>query len=413
LGLHGTPAGLLRPRAPKPGKLILLERVRFLWKRLSFTSKVTARNLFRYKRRLFMTIVGIMGCTALLLTGFGIRDSIKTIVEFQFGKIYLYQISVSAKDDISTASFETLKSNVETTLGVQSIVPSYVKMMDFNKQGSDSNTQISLTVFADGTDPTPWIRIQDLNSQKLIPLPESGAVVDVKLAKDMGIKTGDIIQMQDGNLRYPIKVVAFCENYIRHVAYMSAQAYREATGKQATMDHFFIDVTPHADLQALGANLLAIKDVGQVSAYTQATESLNDAIQGLDGVVIVLILAAAALAFVVMYNLTNINLGERIREIATLKVLGFNRLELAEYVFRENVLLSLLGVIVGCGAGILLHRFVMSTVEVEGMMFGRQISPMSFVLSIGLTLVFTTIVNFVMLPRLNKIDMVESLKTVE
>ncbi len=411
--LHDAPAALMRPRAPKAGKLILLERIGFLWKRLSFTSKVTARNLFRYKRRLFMTLIGIAGCTGLLLTGFGIRDSIKTIVQNQYGKIYLFQVSVSTKDDLSASSIDTLQKEIGSTQGVVSSVTAYAKSMDFNKKGYDKKTQAMLTVFADGTDVSPWIRLLDMRSQKTIPLAQHGAIIDEKMATEMGIKVGDVIEMQEDDRRYSIPVVALCENYIRHAVYLSQTGYTEIKGSAAPMNHFYVNVTHNADLNAICEKILAMPNVGQVNAYTQATETMSSAIKGLDGVVWVLIIAAAALAFVVMYNLTNINIGERIREIATLKVLGFTKREVAEYVFRENLLLSLLGIILGCAFGIWLHRYVMTTVEVEGMMFGRQIFLLSFGISVLLTFLFTTVVNFVMLPRLAKIDMVESLKTVE
>ena len=411
--LHDSPAALMRPRAPKAGKLILLERIGFLWKRLSFTSKVTARNLFRYKRRLFMTLIGIAGCTGLLLTGFGIRDSIKTIVENQYGKIYQFQISVSTKDDLPSSSVDTLQKDVGSTQGVVSSIAAYAKSMDFNKKGYDKKTQATLTVFADGTDASPWIRILDMRSQKIIPLPQHGAIIDTKMATELGLKVGDVLEMQEDDMRYNIPVVALCENYLHHAVYLTQAGYAEIKGSAAAMNHLYVNTATGANLNGICEQVLAMQNVSQVNAYTQSTETMSNAIKGLDGVVWVLIIAAAALAFVVMYNLTNINIGERIREIATLKVLGFTKREVAEYVFRENLLLSLLGIALGCAFGIWLHRYVMTTVEVEGMMFGRQIYPLSFGISVLLTFLFTTVVNFVMLPRLSKIDMVESLKTVE
>ncbi len=411
--LHDAPAALMRPRTPKAGKLIFLEHIGFLWKRLSFTSKVTARNLFRYKRRLFMTLIGIAGCTALLLTGFGIRDSIKTIVANQYGKVFLFQVSASTKDNLEDSSIQSLQTDIGALDSVQSSVTAYAKAMDFNKQGSDAKTQATIMVFADGADLNPWIRVLDMRTQKILPLTQHGAIIDSKMATEMGLSVGDVIELNDDDRRYAIPVVALCENYIHHVVYMSQWGYAEVMGRPAAMNHFYVNAKPGADLSAICEKILALPDISQVNAYTQATETMSNAIKGLDGVVWVLILAAAALAFVVMYNLTNINIGERIREIATLKVLGFTRVEVAEYVFRENILLSLLGIALGCGFGIVMHRFVMTTAEVEGMMFGRQIYPLSFGISILMTFLFTTVVNFVMLPRLNKIDMVESLKTVE
>ena len=411
--LHDAPAALLRPKAPKPGKLILLERIGFVWRRFSFSGKVTARNLFRYKKRLFMTLIGIAGCTALLLTGFGIRDSIKTLAQSQYGDVFLYQVSVAVKDDLTASSVEYLKEHIRAYDGVESVTTAYAKSLDFYKLGSNSAKQATLMIFADNDAIQNAISLQTRVKKTPIRLPKSGAVIDEKMAMEMGIKIGDVIVMRNGDTLYEIKVGFITENYVRHYVYMSEDAYREATGQVHTTNQLFLNVAQRTDINALCKSVLTLPNISQVSAYTQVTEAIEDTVSGLDSVVWVLIITAMALAFVVMYNLTNINIGERIREIATLKVLGFNRREVALYVFRENILLSLIGIVLGSGFGIVFHRLVMTSVEVAGTMFGRQIYPQSFLVAAALTFAFTMLVNFVMLPRLSRIDMVESLKTVE
>lgn len=411
--LHDAPASLMRPKAPKAGKLILLERIGFVWRRMNFSNKVTARNLFRYKKRLFMTLIGIAGCTALLLTGFGIRDSIKTLAQTQYGDVFLYEVSVATKSDLPASSIHYLTERIGARDGVETIITAYGQSMDFYKTGSEQAEQATLMVFADDGSMQQAISMQERVSKRPVHLPQTGAIITEKMGLEMGIGIGDVLVMRDGESRFDITVTGFTENYIRHYVYISEDAYRAATGKTQTPNQLFINATGGTDLNALCEYILTLPNTSQVSAYTNVTEAIADTVAGLDSVVWVLILTAMALAFVVMYNLTNINIGERIREIATLKVLGFTRREVAMYVFRENILLSLLGIGLGSGFGIILHKFVMTSLEVEGTMFGRQIFPMSFLVAAAMTFAFTMLVNFAMLPRLRNIDMVESLKTVE
>jgi putative ABC transport system permease protein len=412
--LHDMPAALMQPRAPKIGKKILLEKIGFLWRRFNFSMKVTARNLFRYKKRLFMTLIGIAGCTGLLLTGYGIRDSIGSLAQNQYGRIFAYHISVNAKEDLTPEEQSGLAGQIAAMDVVVDSVEAYAKTMDFGKAGSSiAPQQATVMVFRDDAAIQKVITLQTRVGHKPIALPQSGAVISEKLSMELGIRIGDSIVMIDGERRTKIPVVAITENYIRHFVYMSEAGYAGATGMLNVPNQIFVNVREGADLDNVSADILLLDNVTQARAFNRARDMLKDTVKGLNSVVLVLIVTAAALAFVVMYNLTNINIGERIREIATLRVLGFTKRELAQYVFRENILLSLLGIVMGTVVGFALHRYVMTTVEVHGMMFARQILPLSYLISYALTLLFTMLVNIVMLPKLFRIDMVESLKTVE
>ena len=411
--LHDTPATLMRPYAPKAGKLILLERVGWFWKRLSFSSKVTARNLFRYKKRLFMTLIGVAGCTALLLTGYGIKDSINILTDLQYGNLYHYQVGVGTKSDLAQETFDAVRQDVLAQEGVAQAVPLYSKSMDFTKQGDEKVQSATLTIFENAETAASIITLRTRSGHKPIALQQEGAVITEKFAKQLGVEVGDTIVLRDGTDRIALRVTGITEHYLMHYVYVSEAAYQKATGALPADNTLYLVMDQKADEAAVCKQVLLVDNVAQVTPVSETAKMLDHTISGMDSVIWVLILSAGALAFVVMYNLTNINIGERTREIATLKVLGFTRREVAAYVFRENVLLTLLGIVLGFLLGIGLHRFVMATVEVDMMMFGRQIKAVSYGIAAAMTFAFAMLVNLAMLPRLKKIDMVESLKTVE
>lgn len=411
--LHDTPATLMRPYAPKAGKLILLERVGWFWKRLSFSSKVTARNLFRYKKRLFMTLIGVAGCTALLLTGYGIKDSVNILTDLQYGNLYHYQVGVGTKSGLTQQEFDVVRQHVLAQDGIAQAVPLYSKSMDFTKQGQEKVQSATLTIFENDETAASILSLRMRSGHKPIRLQEQGAVITEKFAKQLGVQVGDTIVLRDGTRRISFTVTGITEHYLMHYVYVSQAAYQQAAGTLPADNTLYLVTDGQTDETVLCKEVLQVDNVAQVTPVSETAKMLDHTISGMDSVIWVLILSAGALAFVVMYNLTNINIGERTREIATLKVLGFTRREVAAYVFRENVLLTLLGILLGFVLGIGLHRFVMATVEVDMMMFGRQIKAVSYAIAAVMTFAFAMLVNLAMLPRLKKIDMVESLKTVE
>lgn len=412
--LRETPANLMQPKAPKPGKRILLERITPLWKRLSFSYKVTFRNIFRYKKRFLMTVIGISGCTALLVTGFGIRDSVNAIMGKQFDEIFLYDGLVVLKDEGEKAP------DLETILGQNDYIADYSAMLSETvtvyKEGQRREFAVNLMVPESTPDFEHFFTLRDRVSQKKLELPASGAVISEKLAKLLQVQVGSTILYRDPeNHTYRLQVAGIAENYLSHYIFMDREAYDEVTRKSPTMNTGIFtlknpETTPESELNE---SLLAHEEVQGTFLVESMREDFGKSLSSLDYVILILILAAGALAFVVLYNLTNINITERIREIATIKVLGFRDPEVSSYVYRENFFLTLIGTLLGLVLGLTMHQFVMNTMEVDNMMFGRKISLLSYGLSIALTLFFSFIVNLFMSSKLKKIDMVESLKSVE
>ena len=414
--LSHKPSELMRPRAPKIGKRILLERVHFLWKRLSFSAKVTARNLFRYKKRLCMTVLGIAGCTALLLIGFGIRDSISTIAAIQFEDLYQYQDTVTMKDDLPQAEIDRCREGVAAQEGVQDTAVLYVKNAQTRSQSAgetEVDAYITVPQQSDGLE--QWIKLRDVKTKTPLSLDTGGAVITDKMAQTLDLAPGDVLEIKTDDGWRQIPVAAVTEHYLNHYVYLSQADYEQVFGEPPAYNQLYVktDSTDSAYEESLRAGILKLENVTQASSNTDTIQVFQDTVDNMMTVVIVLILSAGLLAFVVLYNLTNINIGERVREIVTLKVLGFTRREVNLYVCRENLWLSLLGVLVGFVLGKYLHLYIMNSVEVEMIRFGRQILPVSYLLAAVLTLVFTLIVSVVMSRKLRKVDMVESLKSVE
>lgn len=412
--LADTPASLMRPRAPKPGKRIFLERITFLWRRLSFTRKITARNLFRYKKRLYMTVFGIAGCTALLLTGFGLKDSIISIVSKQFDELYQYQAIIELKTGIKAGE----SSSITDQLDGDDRITGYMLMLNQNVElvNGDTIKSAILSVPEDIEKLKGYIVFRNRKTKKAVPLTDDGAVLTEKLADQLGVKAGDTVYIKDGDTgRLQVKVTGIIENYVQHYIYLSPSTYSRLYNKEPEYTRL-VAKTSQTDQEfekQLSEDIVANDDVQSISLTTGLTESFEETISSLNYVVIVLIVSAAALAFVVMYNLTNINITERIREIATLKVLGFHDGEVSEYVFRENIFLTIFGIAFGLVFGIFLHRFTVTTAEVNYVMFGREIKPVSYVYSAVLTMVFSGFVSVVMHFRLKTIGMVESMKSVD
>lgn len=409
-----TPSLLMRPKAPKNGKKILLERVTFLWKHFSFTEKVTARNIFRYKKRFLMTVIGISGCTALLLAGFGIRDSISQVVSKQYGNIFKYDVSITLDSGLSLYQKHETLIELQKDKRIQGIMP--IAQYNGNIQDGDQDSAITIVVPSDVKQYQTFTSLHERTSQKELTLSDHGAIITEKIASELHVGAGDTIQVDNGSgSKRKVKITGVVENYINHYLYMSPEYYREIFKERATENVLIADLKDDRKSveNAIGQDLVKRDEINSVVFFTGMAESFNDTISSLNIVTVVLVISAGLLAFVVLYNLTNVNVSERLREIATIKVLGFYDKEVSAYVYRENILLTFIGAGTGLLLGILLHRIIMSVAEMDTVMFGRNIEPLSFLYAVLITIGFALIVNLAMYPKLKKIPMVESLKSVE
>ena len=403
--LKETTAALLRPRAPKAGKRILLEKIPIIWNRFNFSWKVTIRNIFRYKRRFFMTVFGVAGCTALILTAFGIRDSIRTVVDRQFGELFTYDITIG------------LSSEFKEGLEDERILEYELLYKEMGEISFNSTSKgITIIVPEDIDSIGRFINLRNRKYGNIISIPDRGVVITEQVSRSLGLKVGDEIvfrNSEDDEAR--VRVQGITENYIGNYIYLSKEyyeeifqehiKYNEAIGKIKEKTEEFQD--------RLSKDLLNKEGIDNVSFNTTIMEDFDDTIRSLNYVVLVMVFSAGALAFVVLYNLTNVNISERIREIATIKVLGFYDKEVSAYVYRENTILTILGTLAGLVIGIFLHRYIMTTVEMDNLMFGLDLEPNSYIISIILTLGFAAFVNIVMYYKLKNIEMVESLKSID
>lgn len=411
--LASVPAELMRPPAPKQGKRVLMERITFIWKHLSFIWKSTIRNLVRYKKRFFMTVFGIGGCMALMIVGFGLRDSIFEIARLQYGDIQKNDGTAYLEEDLTEQNYEDLDQYFSSDSKIKSYTESLTKKIDVS-HGKETQ-ELYLFVPKDSKEITQFISFRDRTTQKTQNLTEEGVILTEKTAKTLGVKKGDKITIRVQGEKKEIKVTDITENYMGHYLYMTSAFYENIYGQNPEYNSILFKIRNFSDKRLLeaGKGMLAQEGVLNVTYTNNLEDRLNDMLKSLDLVIVVLIVSAGMLAFVVLYNLNNINITERKRELATIKVLGFYDLEVAEYVYRENVLLTLIGAAAGIVMGIILHRFVIVTVEIEEVMFGRNINLISFVFSTVLTIGFSAFVNWVMYFKLKKINMVESLKSVE
>lgn len=410
--LREVPASLMRPKPPKAGKLILLERVTFIWNRLKFTRKVTARNIFRYKQRLFMTVIGIAACTGLMITGFGLKSGIKGAVEKQFSQIYKFDMQVNLKDEINSVKKEKIKSSAKEDSNIKSVLFTYSKNVTV-KNKSLSNMDAYIVVPENKDDINKYISLSRNN--KDLKLSDDGVIVTQKLLKLTGKKVGDTLDITVDGKTVKSQISGVTEHYIQHYIYMSPKYYEKISNEKVKFNSFYglLKSTSTNSQNDTSKILSKIKEVGSVSFKNNVQFDSNKSMKSINSVVLILIAAAGVLAFVVIYNLTNININERRRELATIKLLGFYNNELAAYIYRENIILTAIGSVVGIFFGIFIQNFVVVTAETDVMMFLRTINPIYFVYSILLTMVFSIIVNLAMYNRFDKIDMVESLKSAE
>jgi putative ABC transport system permease protein len=410
-----NPSQLMQPKAPAPGKKILFERIPFLWNRLSFMQKVTTRNLFRYKKRFYMTVLGISGCTALLLTGFGLRDSILAIMGTQYDTIFTYDAMVV----LDSSTVEENARLIDSLSGITNVdrhLPIVYERYNAYTDDPDDTHEITLVTPQDIAALPDYIVMNDRESKETVTVPEEGVVVSEKLALLFHLKPGDTFTLESTDEEtVTVEVADITENYIQHYVYMTESYYSKVFGSDADSNAVLVhleDVTSEKE-QVLGETLLENESVIATLFLSGISEEYQKSLSSFNLVVLVLIIAAGALAFVVLFNLTNINITERLREIATIKVLGFRDQEVSSYVFRENMILSFFGSLVGLVLGYIMHKYVISTMELDYIMFGRDVLWPSYVYSILLTLAFSLMVNQFMYFKLRKINMVESLKSAD
>ncbi|MBF2515605.1 FtsX-like permease family protein [Listeria marthii] len=412
--LRANAATLMRPKAPKIGKRIFLERIQFIWKRMNFTSKVTARNLFRYKQRMLMTVLGVAGCTALILTGFGLRNSISDIAKMQYGQIMKYDAAVYQDMSAPPTAKETFDELMDDS-NIKSKLAMSQTNIDTVKAGQSAQAT-SIIVPKNLNELPNYIVLRDRASHTTEKLTDDGAIITEKLAKLFDVKPGDTITVKNAdNDKFQIKVSAITENYALHYIYMTPTYYQQIFKEKPVynLDLLMLKDTSEKVESDFAEKLTDSKSVLNVTFSNNVSSMLTDTLDSLNIVIVVLITSAALLAFVVLYNLTNINVSERIRELSTIKVLGFYPKEVTMYVYRENIILTLMGIVAGFVLGFFLHRFIITTAEVDQMMFSPAISWTSYLFSGILTLVFATVVMVVMHIKLKRIDMIEALKSVE
>ena len=411
--LKEVPATLMRPKAPKAGRRVLLERIPFIWKKLSFTSKVTVRNLLRYKKRFFMSVIGIAGSGALLVTAFGLNDSIFGIIEKQFGDIWQMDVQAYVYEAMPLADMQELLGKNPANDDFDSVMFCLDSQMECKNGGRSQNGVHLLGVESAGSMAG---RVSLHNGGTPVTLDDSGVVVTAKLAETLSIKAGDEINMRTGGEDHLMRVIGVADNYVYHYVYITAAYYETVFGKAMLYNGFMgnlKDGLTDETMDAMSTQLLSDSRMYTVRTIESIYASVWDSLSILNYVVLVLILGSGMLTFVVMLNLTNINIGERMRELATLRVLGFYDKEMYAYIFRENNALSVIGAFVGLVFGKIMHLFVIRTCEVDMVMFVRSAKPLSYVYAFALTIAFSLIVNLLMRPKVRAIDMVESLKSAE
>lgn len=411
--LQETPASLMRPPAPKEGKRVLLERFTFIWKHLSFSWKSTIRNLFRYKKRLIMTVFGIAGSMGLMLVGFGLQDSISDIAAIQYRELQHYDGMVIEDSDATEEEHEELFEYMKENEQIAHC--NRVQMTKISAPKGSSNISIYLFVPESLSEFAKDVTLKNRITGETYELTDKGAAISEKTASLLGLKVGDMIPLKKGDKEYKVRVAVITENYMSHYLYMTPRVYEQTFGEKPEYENIVFTMQEDCkdDLEMAGTRILAYPGALSISYTSSLASQVDRMLSTLDAVILVLIVSAGMLAFVVLYNLNNINITERQRELATLKVLGFYDGEVSQYVLRENVILTVLGIMFGAVFGILIHRYVITTVEVDAVMFGRNIKLLSFLYSGILTSIFSIVVNGVMHFKLKTIDMVESLKSVE
>lgn len=407
--LVSTPSVLMRPKAPKAGKRILMERIHFIWKRLNFNQKVTMRNLFRYKKRFWMSVIGIAGCTALIMLGFGVKNSVSDIIPSQYEEVYKYDALIKLNSNVEDT--KKVENKIKRIEGVHNLTGAY--RQNVTVLGNSEDYYSTMIVYDNADEIKNFINFNDYKTKKKIILSDDGVVISQKLAEKLGVKKGENMTFSYDNTKYTVKVSDIVQQYVSHQVYMSKTFYENLTGMKSFASILYVDMnTKKSNIKTL-KNYLDHHNIGSMERLTASLDEFQQRMSSLNIIVAILSGCAALLCFIVLYNLTNINIGERKGEIATIKVLGFRRKEYCDYIFRENIILSLIGASFGMFFGYFLHRFVVLTVEMDNMLFIRTMPLDIYLIAFGMTVGFTIIINLAMRHILDQVNMVESLKSIE
>ena len=410
--LREQPAILMRPKSPKLGKRVLLERINIIWKRLSFSRKVTIRNIFRYKKRFMMTIIGILGCTSLILAGFGLKDSIGSLMPNQYGKIFKYDFQINLKeglnDDQKVEYMNNLNENEDIEEAIETLILTRTAINGENEE------DVQIIIPKDQNELDKMISLISIYDDNKIELQKGQICITDKLAQILGVKKGDTITLKDDDQEMQIVVSDVTENYVYHYAYMTLETYQDLYGdKYETNAILTKNKEKTEEEDKLATEIMNENEVASLTRNSNVEDVMNTTMESLNYVVVVLIVSAGLLAFAVLYNLSNVNISERIRELATIKVLGFYDKEVYSYVTRETILLTIIGIFLGLIGGYFLNYFIIGTCEIDMLRFSKIIHPISYLYAILITVAFTIIVNIFTYFALKKIDMIESLKSVE
>ncbi len=408
--LSGVPASLIRPKPPKNGKRIFLERITFIWKRMKFLHKVSIRNVLRYKKRFFMMIIGISGCTALLVAGFGIKDSVANIADLQYDDIQVYDFGITFADPLTDEFMNQFSEYTKDY--VKNIAYRDEESVDIDYDGKTKS--VYMEVPQDTQSIESFFKLHTKSGEKIEYPSDGEAVITAKVADTLGIKAGDKITIRDSEMnQLEVTVKALCENYVYNYIYINKDTYFNQLGRYPEYKGAFAFARDGMDLHEASAHISEGQDVISVTVIQDLRQRIGKMMSSMDYIVFMIIVCAGCLAFIVLYNLTNINITERIREIATIKVLGFYPRETADYVFRENIVLTAIGAGIGLIMGKLLHQFIMYNINIDMVSFKTYVSAKSYLLSFIFTFVFAMLVNILMYRKLQKINMAESLKSIE
>ena len=409
--LKAQPSELMRPKAPANGRRVILERVDFIWSRLSFLVKVTVRNLLRYKKRFFMTVVGISGCTALIVAGIGLKYSIQSIADKQFEDIFLYDGAVVLKS--VSHEFSAIDSKLKSFKQIENYT--YAQGIDGTAENKNSSQAVKMMVIKDSKNIDKFIQSPDIDSGENLKLKENSVIITQKLAKLLKLEVGDSISVKLGDTgeNVSLKISGIAVNYTQHFIYITPDTYKSVYGKEPLYNMALLNIKDKVDSNEFKEQIVACDEFYGISYKEESGQSFINSIDRLNIIIYILIISAGLLAIVVLYNLSNINITERVREIATIKVLGFFDNETSAYIYRENIISTIIGILAGWIMGIILHRFVVITAEVDIVMFNRSLTVWAYIISALLTALFSVIVNIILHFKLKKVDMVESLKSVE
>ena len=408
-----VPATLMRPKAPRKGKRVWLERIPFIWNYLSFSKKVTVRNLFRYKKRFLMTIIGILGCTALMVTGFGIKDSIQCVMPNQFENVFHYDMQITLKSTIQEQQKQDYMTKLQEKAEIAKVIETYVgSTIGINQEYEET---IQMIIAKDQNDLEGMINLRDTQTGERVYEKENEICLTDKVAELLNVKQGDMITLKDNKEERQVKISNIVENYVSHYIYMSKETYENLYQENYQTNMLYIKYNDLNEEQEekLATEIMNHSEVASIHRISTIMGMLDDTMKSLNYVVIILIVSAGLLAFVVLYNLANVNISERMRELATIKVLGFYDKEVYSYVTRETVILTAIGIILGLCGGYFLNYFIIGTCEINMLKFAKIVKPTSYLLATLITIVFTWIVNITTYFALKKINMIESLKSVE